>query len=288
MGNKLEEDDYLEMIDFDSSDLSLPPIPKDYNVGMQVDDDGYVDADLQDIEVPVPAIMKEVAKPKKVVAPKQTTNMEINFEAMIGEASESKQEQPMQLPSKVNDAPPAQSAAPLDDIHEEIKLKIESVRASVDYDLGIKVFEKYDSPEMDKSNLLHQAIFYAKWNPFKLQGLDAKYLCGMECVFASNQVYIQSLENKFLAESVFLAKEKDRMFREVRHTVSGPTEKDKDNKIIRMNSQMRQIFVNHKVAEYMSHYLSSMGLSFSQMHNGIKRTIDQKLFELKTSAYQNK
>lgn len=283
MNTATAEDGIESFIDFGDSDEPVELSPLNNQPGkMSVIDDGWVDAEEDEVEIPVPkAVQKPAAEFKEK---REMKSGGLGFAQMLNSVEPPSSSPP---PKNTTQPKPQHAVSEVEDaIHLEIKSKIKGFSSKLSFDLGIDILSSADHSNFDPESKVHAAIWHLRWNSDQVQTMDIKHLCGFECVLTSHQVYVQSLENKFHAECGFLNKEKDRVFREARKAVNGATEKDKDNLLILNNQKMRALFVDQRVAEYMSQFMNSMGDKFSQMQNGLKRTIDQRSIEVRASSYQ--
>lgn len=145
-------------------------------------------------------------------------------------------------------------------------------------ELGVNVMH---NPEARKpGNLLHDVVYYMRWQPYVLSTMGAHRLAEYEVVLAAHQVYVASLENRADAHYSMLSREVSRVIRSRMGDVGATKVKEKEDEVLRQFPEIRKLHGEFQMAQAVHEALKGFGDRFAQLEDGIKRMIDLARMEL--------
>jgi hypothetical protein len=186
-------------------------------------------------------------------------------------------------------APPPQSVAPKPTSDNGDMAMWQQIQAEVTrmkHLLGICAIE---SPEKaDKSNIVHEAIYFMRHNPQELVQKSPEQLNIYEAALSAHQVYVQTVENEWKMKFTYISRERDRALRARRGNYKGDTEKAREDAAIISDPSLKKIHFYFLMAQAISTLLDSLGERFAQLEDGLKRTISMRQDEMRRTAMQAK
>lgn len=146
-----------------------------------------------------------------------------------------------------------------------------------------------DNPKaIDLNNVIHVAIYNMRYNPMALVNMTAKDLCVYEAALAAHQVWVQTQETWWSARHLFLGPELSRILRNRRSKYKGDTEKAKEDAVCEHEPEVEALRREFVTAQAISTYLHDFGAKFSQLEDGLKRTINQRQKEEDRTGVQQR
>ena len=161
---------------------------------------------------------------------------------------------------------------------------VEQAVAHARAELGIDVLS--DPAAADTNNQLHQIIALMRWNPAQLGQVGPHRLNEFEAVLSAHQVYVQAMENDWKAKHGLYGHLLAGIKQSRIGSVEARTVKEKEHLIVTGDPDVKRLHDQFLLAQAMAAVLDGMGERFSQLENGLKRTINLVEFDYTHSAHQ--